>query len=132
MKPRLVLVVLMPRDVVARACEEFDTVGAPGPADMTLAPRPRGAVPVNGAHGGLVDEDALHDALTTGRRVAAGLDLFRNEPDFDTRFTTLPNAIPSPHIGSGSLETCNAMGFRALDDIAAVLAGRGPIDPLWS
>ena len=40
--------------------------------------------------------------------------------------------ILSPHIGSGSVETRNAMGFRALDNIAAVLAGRRPIDPLWS
>ena len=37
MKPRLVLAALMPRDVIARAREEFDTVVAPGPADMTVA-----------------------------------------------------------------------------------------------
>jgi lactate dehydrogenase-like 2-hydroxyacid dehydrogenase len=98
----------------------------------TLALLPRGAVLVNVARGGLVDEDALHDALTSGQLFAAGLDVFRAEPDFDTRFAALPNVILSPHIGSGSVETRNAMGFRALDNIAAVLAGRGPIDPLWS
>jgi lactate dehydrogenase-like 2-hydroxyacid dehydrogenase len=48
------------------------------------------------------------------------------------RFTALDNVILSPHIGSGSVETRNAMGFRALDNIAAVLAGTGPIDPLWT
>jgi lactate dehydrogenase-like 2-hydroxyacid dehydrogenase len=98
----------------------------------TLALLPRGAVLVNVARGGLVDEDALHAALTSGQLFAAGLDVFRTEPDFDTRFAALPNVILSPHIGSGSVETRNAMGFRALDNIAAVLAGRGPIDPLWS
>jgi lactate dehydrogenase-like 2-hydroxyacid dehydrogenase len=98
----------------------------------TLALLPRGAVLVNVARGGLVDEDALHAALTSGQLFAAGLDVFRTEPDFDTRFAALPNVILSPHIGSGSLETRNAMGFRALDNVAAVLAGRGPIDPLWS
>jgi lactate dehydrogenase-like 2-hydroxyacid dehydrogenase len=98
----------------------------------TLALLPHGAVLVNVSRGGLVDEDALHDALTSGQLFAAGLDVFRNEPDFDTRFAALPNVILSPHIGSGSVETRNAMGFRALDNIAAVLAGRGPIDPLWS
>jgi hydroxypyruvate reductase len=98
----------------------------------TLALLPRGAVLVNVARGGLVDEDALYDALTSGQLFAAGLDVFRDEPDFDTRFAALPNVILSPHIGSGSVETRNAMGFRALDNIAAVLAGRGPIDPLWS
>ncbi len=98
----------------------------------TLALLPRGAVLVNVARGLLVDEDALYDALTSGHLFAAGLDVFRAEPDFDRRFASLPNVILSPHIGSGSVETRNAMGFRALDNIAAVLAGGAPIDPLWS
>ena len=97
-----------------------------------LALLPRGVVLVNVARGSLVDEDALHDALTSGQLFAAGLDVFRNEPAYDTRFASLPNVILSPHIGSGTVETRNAMGLRALDNIAAVLAGRGPIDPLWS
>jgi lactate dehydrogenase-like 2-hydroxyacid dehydrogenase len=98
----------------------------------TLALLPRGAVLVNVARGGLVDEDALYDALTSGQLFAAGLDVFRAEPDFATRFAALPNVILSPQIGSGSVETRNAMGYRALDNIAAVLDGRGPIDPLWT
>jgi lactate dehydrogenase-like 2-hydroxyacid dehydrogenase len=39
--------------------------------------------------------------------------------------------VLSPHVGSGSKETRDAMGFRALDNIAAVLAGKPAIDPLW-
>jgi len=97
----------------------------------TLALLPRGAVLVNTARGGLVDEDALLAALTSGHLFAAGLDVFRAEPDYDLRFAALPNVILTPHVGSGSVETRNAMGFRALDNIAAVLAGRGAIDPLW-
>ncbi len=98
----------------------------------TLALLPRGAVLVNTARGALVDEDALLAALTSGHLFAAGLDVFRAEPDYDMRFAALPNVILSPHVASGSVETRNAMGFRALDNIAAVLAGRGATDPLWA
>jgi lactate dehydrogenase-like 2-hydroxyacid dehydrogenase len=93
---------------------------------------PAGAVFVNVSRGGLVDEKALLHALTSGKLFAAGLDVFRSEPDFESRFANLDNVILSPHVGSASRETRNAMGFRALDNIAAVLGGREPIDPLWS
>ena len=93
---------------------------------------PDGAVFVNVSRGGLVDEDALLHALISGKLFAAGLDVFRSEPDFESRFTNLDNVILSPHVGSASRETRNAMGFRALDNIAAVLNGKSPIDPLWS
>jgi lactate dehydrogenase-like 2-hydroxyacid dehydrogenase len=92
---------------------------------------PDNAILVNVARGGLVDEDALYDALTSGRLFSAGLDVFRTEPDFDRRFASLPNVFMTPHIGSATRETRNAMGFRALDNIKAVLAGRKAIDPLW-
>ena len=91
---------------------------------------PRGAVFVNTARGALVDEDALIDALKSGHLFAAGLDVFRREPDFDLRFAELPNVFLTPHVASATVETRDAMGFRALDNVAAVLAGKAPLDPV--
>ena len=98
----------------------------------TFALLPKGAVFINTARGALVDEDALYEALTSGHLFAAGLDVFRNEPNYDMRFAGLPNVFLTPHMASATVETRNAMGFRALDNVAAVLAGQKPIDPLWS
>jgi lactate dehydrogenase-like 2-hydroxyacid dehydrogenase len=118
---------------------DFLSIHAPGGAAThkiidakALSLLPDGAVLVNVARGSLIDEDALHDALTSGKLFAAGLDVFREEPDYDMRFAELDNVVLSPHVGSASKETRDAMGFRALDNIAAVLAGRPAIDPLWS
>jgi lactate dehydrogenase-like 2-hydroxyacid dehydrogenase len=117
---------------------DFLSIHAPGGAatnkmidSRALSLLPDGAVLVNVARGSLIDEDALYDALTSGKLFAAGLDVFRDEPDFDVRFAALDNVVLSPHVGSASRETRDAMGFRALDNIAAVLAGRPAIDPLW-
>ncbi len=93
-----------------------------------LALLPRGAILVNTARGAVVDEDALIDALQSGRLAAAGLDVFNNEPAIDPRFAGLTNTFLLPHIGSATKETRDAMGFRALDNIDAVVAGREPRD----
>ena len=98
----------------------------------TFALLPKGAVFVNVSRGGLVDEPALLAALKSGHLFAAGLDVFRREPDFDLGFAELPNVFLTPHMGSATVETRRAMGFRALDNIQAVLAGKPPIDPLWT
>jgi len=91
---------------------------------------PKGAVFVNTARGSVVDEEALLDALKSGHLFAAGLDVFRKEPDYDTRFAELPNVFLTPHVASATQETRDAMGMRALDNIAAVMSGRDPIDPV--
>ncbi len=110
--------------------------GGPATAGMmdaaAFAALPRGAVFVNTSRGSLVDEDALLAALDSGHLFAAGLDVFRNEPAFDERLAARPNVFLTPHMGSATVETRNGMGFRALDNITAVLDGRPPIDPLWT
>lgn len=96
----------------------------------TLALLPEGAILVNSARGDLVDDDALIAALQSGRLFAAGLDVFRGEPALDPRYRSLPNVFALPHIGSATVETRVAMGMLALDNVAAVLAGRPPLNPL--
>jgi lactate dehydrogenase-like 2-hydroxyacid dehydrogenase len=91
---------------------------------------PRGAVFVNAARGSLVDEEALIDALRSGHLFGAGLDVFRSEPDFDQRLAALPNVFLTPHMASATVATRNRMGFDALDNIAAVMADKPPLNPV--
>ncbi len=85
---------------------------------------PPGAVVVNTARGDLIDDDALIDALRSGRVAAAGLDVFAGEPFIDARYRDLENTFLLPHIGSASRETRNAMGWCCLDNLDAFFAGR--------
>lgn len=93
-----------------------------------LAALPRGAIVVNTARGDIVNDGDLIEALTSGHIAAVGLDVFNNEPNIDPRYRTLPNAFLLPHLGSATLETRNAMGFRALDNLDDFFAGRAPHD----
>ena len=86
-----------------------------------LAMLPEGAVLVNTARGGIVDDDALIAALASGRLAAAGLDVFDGEPNVDPRYFAIENAFILPHMGSATIEARNAMGFRAIENLKAVL-----------
>lgn len=88
-----------------------------------LPPRP---IVVNAARGTLVDDEALIAALTSGRIAAAGLDVFAGEPKLHPGYLALENAVLLPHLGSATETARNAMGFLALDGIAAVLRGERP------
>ena len=85
---------------------------------------PDGAVVANTARGPVVEDEALIAALKSGKIAAAGLDVFTGEPKLDERYLDLENAFLLPHIGSATVETRNAMGNRALDNIAAHAEGR--------
>lgn len=91
---------------------------------------PHGAILVNTARGDLIDEEALLAALATGRVGAAGLDVFRGEPAFDLRFRDLPNVFLTPHMGSATIETRNAMGWRALDNLRRFMEDKRPPDAI--
>jgi glyoxylate reductase len=92
---------------------------------------PDGAIIVNSARGDIIDDDALIAALGSGKLAAAGLDVFRNEPNIDPRFVELPNVFMLPHLGSATPRTRIAMGMRAVDNLEAFFGGERPKDLLF-
>lgn len=103
-----------------------DTIGLLDSRRIGLLPD--GAIVVNTARGALVDDDALIAALRSGKLYAAGLDVYNNEPEIHPEYRELTNTFLLPHIGSATRETRDAMGFRALDNLDAIFAGREPRD----
>jgi lactate dehydrogenase-like 2-hydroxyacid dehydrogenase len=98
--------------------------------DAALARMRPTALLVNTARGGIVDTDALVRALTEGRLAGAALDVFEDEPDVDPRLLALPQVVLTPHLGSAGARTRSAMCGLAVDNVAAVLAGRPPLTPV--
>jgi lactate dehydrogenase-like 2-hydroxyacid dehydrogenase len=95
-----------------------------------LAKLPRGAIVVNTARGDLVDDEALIAALKSKQVGYAGLDVYKGEPNIHPGYYELENVFLLPHMGTSAIEARNEMGFAALDNIDAVLAGREPLYPL--
>jgi lactate dehydrogenase-like 2-hydroxyacid dehydrogenase len=94
-----------------------------------IARLPKGAVVINTARGGVVDDEALIAALEDGHLAAAGLDVFDGEPRIHQGYYGLQNTFLLPHMGSATVETRNAMGFKALDNLEAfLLRGQTPPD----
>ncbi|KAB2911975.1 MAG: 2-hydroxyacid dehydrogenase [Hyphomicrobiaceae bacterium] len=85
---------------------------------------------INIARGTVVDEPALIDALKARRILAAGLDVFWNEPKIDPAFLELDNAVLLPHVGSASIHTRNAMGQLVVDNLVAYATGKPPKTPV--
>ena len=96
-----------------------------GLLDATAIARMKpGAILVNTARGGIVDEAALAEALRTGRLAGAALDVFAREPlDPASPLLALPNVVLTPHIGSASEATRARMASLAVRNLEAALAG---------
>jgi len=92
----------------------------------TIASMKDGAIIVNTARGGLIDDSALIAALASGKLRAAGLDSFQTEPLIgEHAYRNVPNVVLSPHIGGVTADAYVAMGVGAARNILDVLDAKG-------
>jgi len=112
---------------------DFVVVATPGGAETTHlinaaaidAMKPSGIF-VNISRGEVVDEPALIAALQAGKIAGAGLDVYENEPHVPDALKAMENCVLLPHLGSATVETRQAMGQLALDNIIAWSKGDTP------
>ena len=84
---------------------------------------------INTARGGIIDEDALHWALTTGVITGAGLDVLEQEPPArDNPLPGLPNVIAAPHMAGVTRESLDRMAVTVANNLLSVLDGRPAVD----
>ena len=81
---------------------------------------------INTSRGGIVDEEALYNALRNNKLRGAALDVYKNEPLQETPLKELDNVIMTPHIGAYTEEAIENMGTQAAQNLIDVLEGREP------
>ncbi|MCW2396846.1 MULTISPECIES: 2-hydroxyacid dehydrogenase [unclassified Sphingobium] len=85
---------------------------------------------INASRGGIVDEEALIEALEAGQLAGAGLDVWEFEPQIDPRLLALPNVVMTPHMGSATFEGRIASGERVIANIRMWVGGDRPPDQI--
>ncbi len=98
-----------------------ETLGLIG--DDELAKAKPNLVLVNAARGGIVDEQALFNALKEGRIAAAGLDVFAKEPCTDSPLFELENVVATPHLGASTDEAQEKAGIAVARSVRLALSG---------
>nr|WP_181449484.1 2-hydroxyacid dehydrogenase [Azospirillum thermophilum] len=115
-----VLIVVTPATAQTERLVNAEVLGALGPDGILI----------NVARGSVVDERAVIDALREKRILAAGLDVFEDEPRVPEELIALDNTVLLPHIGSASVHTRQAMGQLVVDNLRSWFAGQGPLTPV--
>ena len=80
-----------------------------------------GAFIINAARGGIVDEDALYQALTEGKLMGAGLDCYEQEPMLESKLVNLPNVVCTPHLGASTEEAQRTAAYLVAKKIIETL-----------
>ncbi len=88
-----------------------------------LAKAKRGVIIVNAARGGLVDEEALAEAVKEGQVGGAGIDVFSTEPTTESPLFGLPNVVVTPHLGASTTEAQDRAGTDVARSVLLALAG---------
>ena len=91
-----------------------------------------GASLINTARGDLVEQEALVAALESGKLAGAGLDVYPDEPNVDTRLIRHPNVMTLPHIGSATREGREDSGLKVIANIRMWADGHRPPDQVLS
>lgn len=119
------------------AAAEVVVIAVPGGAAThhlidadALAAMQRHAILVNISRGDVIDEAALIAALQAGRIAGAGLDVYEFEPQVPDALAAMENVTLLPHLGTAALEVREAMGMMAVENLRAVFAGKGPVNPV--
>lgn len=98
-----------------------ETTGLIG-KEMLAKAKPTARI-INVARGGLVDEQALYEALSDGRLGGAALDVFASEPCTDSPLFTLENVVVTPHLGASTTEAQDKAGVTIAEQLLLALAG---------
>ncbi|OAT86090.1 phosphoglycerate dehydrogenase [Desulfotomaculum copahuensis] len=116
-------------DLFARA--DFITVHMPKTKESyhmidaaALAQMKDGVRIINCARGGIIEEEALYQAMTAGKVAGAALDVFEKEPNTDSPLLSLPNFIATPHLGASTREAQLNVAVDVSDEIVAALRGK--------
>ena len=121
---------------MARAVDTLVVIVPGGPATRNMIDAPvlealgPDGILINVARGSVVDEDALIAALRERKIMAAGLDVFVNEPEVPEELLTMENVVLLPHLGSASVFTREKMDQLLVDNIRAWAAGQPPLTPV--
>lgn len=89
----------------------------------TLAQMKQGAILINTARGGLIDESAAYDLLVSGHLGGLGLDAYEQEPPGESPLFKLDNVVATPHTASHTREATQNMANMAVDNLINVLSG---------
>jgi D-3-phosphoglycerate dehydrogenase / 2-oxoglutarate reductase len=78
---------------------------------------------LNVARGGLIDEQALQDALDSGKVAGAAIDVFKSEPMTEHPLFAYPNVVVTPHLGASTAEATDRAGYQSAEQVVAALTG---------